>query len=110
MTYQDLIRALNETGIPFREGGWKGADKLHSDYGVYALDDAEDLMADGRHAERFVIGTIDLFCRSGDGSVQAAKIEAAMESIGCPWRYESRQYEQDTGYTHHEWVFYVLQG
>lgn len=108
MTYSVLIQALNSTGIPFREGGWVDAAKLKTDYGVYALDGTVDMMADNRHSERFVSGTIDLFAISDAGTVQAARIEEALETCGCIWRFESRQYEQDTGYTHHEWVFYVL--
>lgn len=108
MTYSALIQALNATGIPFREGGWVDAAKLKTDYGVYALDSRVDMMANNKHSERFVGGTVDLFAISDAGTVQAAKIEEALETCGCFWRKESKQYEKDTGYTHHEWVFYVL--
>lgn len=108
MTYKNLIHALNATGIPFREGGWVDAAKLRTDYGVYALDGAVDMMANNKHSERFQSGTVDLFALIDDGAVNAARIEEALEASGCIWRYESRQYEQDTHITHHEWVFYVL--
>lgn len=108
MTYSALIQALNSTGIPFREGGWVDAAKLKTDYGVYALDSRVDMMANNKHSERFVGGTVDFFAISDAGTVQAAKIEGALETCGCFWRKESKQYENNTGYTHHEWVFYVL--
>lgn len=109
MTFDVLVHALDATGIPFREAAWRDADKLHSDYGVYALDGWNDLLADGKHTERFVEGTVDLFARSGRGDTQAALIEAALENTGAIWRLNyGPHYEPDTGYTHWEWVFNVL--
>ena len=109
MTFDDLISALNATGIPFAEGEWLEADDLREDYGVYALDGRRDMLSDGRHSEKMLEGTVDLFCRSSRGDDKAALIEAAMDSIGCPWRLEyGPHYEEDTGYTHYEWVFNVL--
>lgn len=109
MTFDDLISALNATGIPFAEGEWLEADELREDYGVYALDGRRDMMSDGRHSEKMLEGTVDLFCRSSRGDYKANLIEAALDSIGCPWRLEyGPHYEEDTGYTHYEWVFNVL--
>ena len=109
MTFDDLISALNATGIPFAEGEWLEADKLRQDYGVYALDGRRDMLADDKHSEKMSEGTVDLFCRSSRGNDKADLIEAAMDSIGCPWRLEyGPHYEEETGYTHYEWVFDVL--
>lgn len=110
MTFDDLISALNATGIPFAEGEWLEADDLREDYGVYALDGRRDMISDGKHSEKMPEGTVDLFCRSSRGDDKAALIEAAMDSIGCPWRLNyGPHYEKETGYTHREWVFNVLQ-
>ena len=109
MTFDDLISALNATGIPFAEGEWLEADDLREDYGVYALDGRRDMLSDGRHSEKMLEGTVDLFCRSSRGDYKAHLIEAALDSIGCPWRLEyGPHYEEETGYTHYEWVFDVL--
>ena len=108
MTYKDLETALKRTGIPFREGEWKRAENLKSDYGAYAIDNAEDLVSDGHHTERLWEGTVDLFCRNGPGYSQCAKVEAAMDSAGVYWQLNSRQYEEPTGLTHWEWVFRCL--
>lgn len=109
MTFDDLIFALNATGIPFAEGEWLGADDLREDYGVYALDGRRDMIADGKHSEKMPEGTVDFFCRSSRGDDKADLIEAALDSIGCPWRLEyGPHYEEETGYTHYEWVFDVL--
>lgn len=109
MTFDDLISALNATGIQFAEGEWLEADELREDYGVYALDGRRDMISDGKHSEKMLEGTVDLFCRSSRGDDKADLIEAAMDSIGCPWRLEyGPHYEEETGYTHYEWVFDVL--
>ena len=109
MTFDDLISALNATGIHFAEGEWLEADELREDYGVDALDGRRDMLADGKHSEKMLEGTVDLFCRSSRGDDKANLIEAAMDSIGCPWRLEyGPHYEEETGYTHWEWVFNVL--
>ena len=109
MTYDNLIAALEATNIPFREGEWVGAEKLCTDYGVYALDDRHDLNADGKHSEKVPEGTVDLFCRSSRGDEQADLIEAASDAVGVIWRLNfGPHYETDTGYTHWEWVFNCL--
>ena len=82
MTYNNLIAALESTGVPFAEGGWLEADDLREDYGVYALDGRRDMISDGRHSEKMLEGTVDLFCRSSRGNDKADLIEAAMDSIG----------------------------
>lgn len=108
MTFDNLAAALIATGIPFAEGQWVNAGGLKTDYGVYALDGAMDLGADDHHAERLCEGTVDLFTRQGPGRTEAALVEAALDSVGVPWRVNSVQVEDDTGYTHREWVFQCL--
>lgn len=109
MTYSEVINALKATGIPFQEAAWRNAEKLADDYGVYALDDDNSLIADGKHAERFFEGTIDYFARKTNGRINAAKIEKALDNVDVPWYLNGTpQYENDTGYTHYEWVYYCL--
>lgn len=108
MTYNDLIDALTATGIPFGEGEWVNAGALKTDYGVYALDGADDLAADNDHSERLLEGTVDLFVRLTPGREQADKVEAAFRGCGVGWRLESIQRERVTGYTHYEWVIRCL--
>lgn len=108
MTFEQLGNALKRTGIPFTEGAWNNAEKLKSDYGVYALDGMETLKGDCLTAERIVEGTVDLFTRLDNGARQGRLIEDAMDGIGVAWRMNSIQYEDDTGLTHREWVFRCL--
>lgn len=109
MTYDDLSVALKRTGIPFREGRWVNAEKLKSDYGAYALDGRSDLESDNEHSERMAEGTVDLFTWHSNGQRQAALVEDAMTSVGVFWRVGlAGDYEEDTGFTHWEWIFQCL--
>ena len=122
----ELIQALEATGYAFAHFGWSRAPE--GDYGVYAEDGANDLIAGNRHVERCVEGTVDYFTRAvdatvayqADGQVYAATdgvyawadrlpaktaIENALEAARCAWYLNSIQFEPDTGYVHLEWVF-----
>jgi len=100
----ELVTALNATELKFAHFGWSKAPK--GDYGVYAEDGANDLVAGNVHSERVVEGTIDYFTR--DASMAAkATIEAALNGVPVAWRLNSIQFENDTGYIHLEWVFQV---
>lgn len=100
----ELIRALDATGLSFAHFGWSKAPA--DDYGVYAEDGANDLVANGRHTERILQGTVDYFTRDDSGTPKAT-IEAALNGAGIAWYLNSVQLESDTGYIHYEWVFEV---
>lgn len=126
----ELVNALKATGYAFAHFGWSKAPD--GDYGVYAEEGANDLIANGRHAERAIRLTVDYFTRSVDATVvydgggavystnetglyswfdsHPAKtaIEAAFDSVGCAWYLNSIQFENDTGYVHLEWVVETL--
>lgn len=109
MTFDSLVDALNETGIPFAEGAWQDAHKMRDHYGVYALDGVHDLLSDDQHSDRLVEGTVDLFVLHSRGSDQAGWVENALETSGVIWRLNyGPSYESNTGYTHWEWVFDCL--
>lgn len=102
--YDDLIRKLRATEIPFAESGWDKAPA--GDYGVYGLDMPGDtIWADGHMAERAMQGSIDLFARHGPGRDKARQIEDALDGLGINWFLNSVQYESDRRITHWEWVF-----
>ena len=100
----ELETALTATGLKFAHFGWSKAPK--GDYGVYAEDGANDLIAGNVHAERVIEGTVDYFTRDAKLAAKAL-IETALN--GCAaWRLASIQFEDDTGYIHLEWVFQVM--
>lgn len=105
MTLNDIKTALTATGYKFAHYAWSRAPA--GDYGVYAEDGANDLNADGEHAEKALQGTVDYFTRDDTGTPKAT-IEAALEGLNVPWYLNTIQYEDDTGYIHYEWVFEVV--
>lgn len=105
MTLNDLETALTATGYKFAHYAWSHAPT--GDYGVFAEDGANDLNADGEHAEKALQGTVDYFTRDDSGTPKAT-VEAVLEGLNVPWYLNSIQYEDDTGYIHYEWVFEVI--
>lgn len=127
----ELIKELESTGIPFAAYGWSKAPK--GDYGVYALDGANDLVAAGKHSERATRLTVDVFTRAIDVDVIFAPkqsdgyetqpgplysnfehnpkreaVEAALERARCAWYLNSVQFENATGFVHFEWLVEML--
>ena len=98
----ELINALAETGYQFAHFGWSKAPD--GDYGVYAEDGANDLIAGNKHVEKVLQGTVDYFTRDDSGYPKVA-IEFALDSVPVAWYLNSIQFESDTGYIHYEWVW-----
>ena len=98
----ELALALTNTGLKFAHYGWSKAPA--GDYGVYAEDGANDLIAGNVHVEKVLQGTVDYFTRDATGAPKAT-IEAALESVPVAYYLNSVQFESDSGYIHYEWVF-----
>lgn len=98
----ELALALTNTGLKFAHFGWSKAPS--GDYGVYAEDGANDLIAGNKHVEKALQGTVDYFTWDDSGAPKAT-IEAALESVPVAYYLNSVQFENDSGYIHYEWVF-----
>jgi len=101
----DLITILSEgLGIQFVETAWIPAPK-GVNYGVVSLEgSAGSVWADGHQRERVDEGSVDLFTID-NGRDLRDQLEALLNGVeGLGWRFNSRQWEQDTGLTHYEWV------
>ena len=73
-------------------------------YIVWAEDgQAASVCADGEMVEQAIQGTIDYYTKT-EYDPNVAKIQKAITGI-CPWRLNSIQREETTGYIHYEWVF-----
>ena len=84
--------------------------RLRSDrYFVWAEDAVNDLSADDVHSERAIQGSTDLYTKI-EFDPWAARFEASLDELGIAWYKSSVQYEEDTGYIHHEWIWEVLDG
>ena len=72
---------------------------------------AEDGEAGAQHADNKKIaqvlsGTIDYFTQTPDDP-KVGEIQATLNGLALTWRLNSVQYEDETRYHHHEWVFEV---
>lgn len=75
-------------------------------YLVWAEDSANDFLADNRHVETVMGGTIDLYTLDEDDPLMQS-VPEALNEIPCAWYLNSVQYEEETELIHYEWVFEV---
>lgn len=85
-------------------------ERMKSDrYLVWQEYNTNDLIAESAHRERAVAGTTDLFTKTEfDNAAEA--LELSMTAHRIAWEKTSTQYEEDTGFIHHEWAWEVTDG
>jgi hypothetical protein len=57
--------------------------------------------------EQVLEGTIDLYTNAATYPLFRG-VQSALKAAGIPFRLNSVQYEDDTEYIHHEWVFQAV--
>lgn len=83
------------------------ASKQKGNYIVFAEDSqGNSAWGDDKCTYQTVQGTIDYFTREEDDP-KVEEIQSALNNAEVYWYYNSTQYERDTGYIHHEWVWEV---
>ncbi len=83
--------------------------RLQSDrYFVWQEDGARDFVAENCHLEKAVTGTMPVH-RTLTQSAKDA-FEASLYRMEIAWYLNSIQFEEDTGFTHYEWVWEVACG
>ena len=104
-----LKAALESTGLPFAHFAWsKSSAEEQTDHGVWAEDSDLSLYANNRHAERIWQGMIHWFTKTDDAS-NPRLIEAALDAASVPWRLDSIDFEEDTGFLHYIWIFEAVE-
>ena len=95
--YEALVSALQATGIPFAEYGWK--TRPEGAYGVVSLD----------YEAGSCDASVDLFYSLlSDRNAMVPEIESVLEEIcGGSWELNSIQHETGTGLFHIEWTCQV---
>lgn len=84
--------------------------RLNSErYFVWQEERGADFEANGRHAERAMTGTTDLFSKRELDPWKNA-FETSLNASGLSWYLNSVQFEHDTGFWHWEWVWSVRYG
>ncbi len=82
--------------------------RIKSDrYFVWQEDGANELEADNIHMLRAVTGTTDLYTKM-EFDPWKENFEAALDEVGISWYINTIQYETETGFTHYEWRWEVL--
>lgn len=99
--FDALEQALAGTGYAWAHHGWSKAPD--ATYGVWSEERGEDFVANGHHAERGTPVVVDLFTRDASTTPRTT-VEAALDTLPCPWRLDSVQFEIETGLIHLQWV------
>lgn len=83
------------------------ATGAEGNYIVWAEDgQGDDIHADNKKIGRALQGTTDYYTKD-EFDPMVNEIEKAMNNSEMSWRLNSIQYEEDTKYTHYEWVWEV---
>jgi hypothetical protein len=81
------------------------AAKKSDKYIVWAEDgQTKSTYADNKMMLQVIGGTIDYFTKEEFDPASDA-IQTKLNSADISWKLNSIQYEKDTGYTHYEWIF-----
>lgn len=76
-------------------------------YIIWAEDgEGNSIHADDHKIEQVITGTVDYYTPD-DFDPAFDRIQQALASYGIPFRFNSSQYEDETGLIHHEWVWEV---
>ena len=104
MGLDTIQTALLTVGVPVSH---YNAVEQPDKYIVWAEDGQADAVhGDNRMQTLALTGTVDYFTKTEyDANVQ--KIQKALSDAKIPWRLNSVQYEDETGYIHHEWVWQI---
>lgn len=103
--YEKIIAVHTTVTDNVRHGEYMQSNR----YFVWQEDGADDLEADGIHAEKAMTGTTDLFTKQ-EFDPWRDEFEAALDAAGIAWELLSITFEQQTGYWHYEWEWTVADG
>ena len=103
--YDKIIAAHTAVTDQVSHGGRLKSER----YFVWEEDGAADLLANGRHVEKAMTGTTDLFSKT-EFDPWREQFEAALDAAGIAWRLDSVDFEVDTGFWHWSWRWGVRYG
>lgn len=99
---RELLAALSDRTFHF-----VAAPNTAVPFLVWGEDGATALLAEDRHAETGMTGTVDLFTKA-EAEPLFDGVQDALERSGAAWYLNSVQFEDDTGLIHYEWVWSVV--
>lgn len=101
--YEKIIAAHKAVTDKISHSGRLKSDR----YFVWQEDGNNDFIADGKHVEKAVTGTSDLFTKN-EFDPWKEEFESALDDANIPWALNSVDYEEDTGFYHYEWTWTVV--
>lgn len=101
--YEKIIAAHKAVTDKISHSGRLKSDR----YFVWQEDGGNDFIADGKHVEKAVTGTSDLFTKN-EFDPWKKEFESALDDANIPWALNSVDYEEDTGFYHYEWTWTVV--
>ena len=101
--YEKIIEAHKAVTDKISHSGRLKSDR----YFVWQEDGSNDFIADGKHVEKAVTGTSDLFTKN-EFDPWKEDFEKALDNANIPWALNSVDYEEDTGFYHYEWTWTVV--
>lgn len=103
MTWYEKIIAVHTTVTnAVSHGGRLKSER----YFVWQEDGAQNFKANGRHVEKAVTGSTDLFTKQ-EFDPWKDEFETAIDASGIAWYLNSVQFEEQTGFWHYEWKWTV---
>lgn len=107
MTSDELITALNATGIPFKDTAWANAPKTGA-YGVVSFI-AEGDSAHSSNVKRVRVShcSVDLYVRGGNGAAEQKLVEKVFHNNRLCWSLNDRLWEENKAMLHFDWNVYT---
>ena len=111
MSLVSKIQKVAAALIPLSENVyhyWRPRPEGVDQYIIWAEDSEEDsLNGDNKKLEQGLHGTIDLFTKE-EFDPLIDQIQNAINGVeNLSWRFNSSQYEDDTGLIHYEWEWFM---
>lgn len=103
--YEKIIAAHRAVTDAVSHGGRLKSER----YFVWEEDGGDDLVLNGRHAEKGMRGTTDLFTKI-EFDPWRERFEEALDDHGIAWRLDAVLYEEETGFWHWQWKWGVRYG
>lgn len=105
MTFSDLLTALQNTGIPFAEGGWNRApDATVTAYGgLSVVSEGNSIWASNEANSRVFLLACDLFVRGSNGRTEMAQVEEVLADADVSWDLTSVMNERSNSVIHYSW-------
>lgn len=107
MSFQKIFKVRDALLTVSDNVGHYEAFRKDDKYIVWAEDgEGDTLNANNKKENQVITGTVDYFTKE-EADAKVNEIQKALEKAGISFYFSSVQYEEETEYIHHEWVWEV---